>query len=316
MSFIRTILGDIAPAQLGVCYAHEHVILDRSYTTDKNPEFNLDSVDKATQELNRFYADGGRAMVDSMPCDSGRSISKMIEVSQKTQVHLVVPTGLHLAKYYDSGHWGNLYSADELAGLFIADIETGIDVHDYNGPIVKRSSGKAGVLKCATNQQISAREQRLFAAVALAHKATGCPILTHTEQGTQALAQIDMFQRGGVNLQKVVLSHTDRKPDPTYHRHILDSGVNIEFDNAFRWKEGQGNPTLDLLVELLPQYPTQIMLGMDAARASYWTAYGGKPGLSFLLNEFSQHMRSRGITDQLIHGIFVTNPARTYTFDR
>ena len=33
MSFVRTVLGDIDPADLGVCSAHEHVIIDRSFTT-------------------------------------------------------------------------------------------------------------------------------------------------------------------------------------------------------------------------------------------------------------------------------------------
>ena len=37
MSFIRTVLGDIAPAQLGKCYAHEHVIIDKSYITRGDP---------------------------------------------------------------------------------------------------------------------------------------------------------------------------------------------------------------------------------------------------------------------------------------
>ena len=37
MTFIRTVLGDVAPAELGRCYAHEHVIIDRSYTTQLFP---------------------------------------------------------------------------------------------------------------------------------------------------------------------------------------------------------------------------------------------------------------------------------------
>jgi predicted metal-dependent phosphotriesterase family hydrolase len=45
MSFIRTVLGDVAPGSLGRCYAHEHVIIDRSYTTQLFPEIHLPSVE-------------------------------------------------------------------------------------------------------------------------------------------------------------------------------------------------------------------------------------------------------------------------------
>jgi hypothetical protein len=38
------------------------------------------------------------------------------------------------------------------------------------------------------------------------------------------------------------------------------------------------------------------MLGMDAARRSYWKSYGGAPGLSFLLTDFRRQMhRSRSL---------------------
>ena len=146
MSFVRTVLGDIATADLGVCSAHEHVIIDRSFTTHATPDFLINDVAAATAELRQFRADGGRAMVDSMPCDSGRNVMKLADVSRAADVHLICPTGLHLAKYYDPGHWGNFYSEEQLAELFIADIEQGVDRHDYNGPLVDRTKYRAGVI--------------------------------------------------------------------------------------------------------------------------------------------------------------------------
>lgn len=314
MSFVRTVLGDIPPAQLGVCYAHEHVIIDRSYTTHIAPDFLLDDVAAGAGELRQFYADGGRAMIDSMPCDSGRNVLKLAELSRQSGVHLVCPTGLHLAKYYDPGHWSHRYSGAELAALFIADITVGVDRHDYGGPLVQRTSHRAGVIKIATERTFTAREERIFAAAVQAHRRTGCPILTHTEQGELALGQIERLQRGGVDLRHVCLSHTDRKSDVGYHREILASGVRVEYDSAFRWKAGEGNPTFDLLLALLPEFPEQIMLGMDAARRSYWRCFGGAPGLSFLLTEFSARLRSAGVTAGALQRVFVTTPAATFSF--
>jgi hypothetical protein len=83
------------------------------------------------------------------------------------------------------------------------------------------------------------------------------------------------------------------------HRELLASGVRVEFDSAFRWKAGQGNPTRDLVVALLPEFPDQIMLGMDAARRGYWRSYGGGPGLSYLLTDFSAQLRAEGVSTGL-----------------
>jgi phosphotriesterase-related protein len=312
MSIIRTVLGDIAPDALGVCYAHEHIIIDASYTTAMNPEFLLDDVDAASRELVDFYQISGRAMIDSMPCDSGRNVLKLAEISRRSGVHIVCPTGLHLAKYYDPGHWGNFYSEDELAELFIGEITQGIDARDYNGPFPQLTQHRAGLIKIATGDAITPRAERIFAAAAATHRLTGAPILTHTEQGTLGLEQIELLRGHGVDLRHVVLSHLDRKPDIAYHREILSSGVRVEYDSAFRWKTEQGNPTLDLLVDLFPEFPTQIMLGMDAARRSYWKQHGGAPGLNFLLTTFTDQMKSAGLNVQDLHQIFTTNPASAF----
>lgn len=315
-SFVRTVLGDIPAGRLGVCYAHEHVIIDGSFATCATPDFLIDDVECAVTELRQFYADGGRAMVDSMPCDSGRNVLKLAAVSRRSEVHLVCPTGLHLAKYYDPGHWGNFYTEDQLAALFVADITEGVDAHDYNGPLVERTSHRAGVIKIASDRAFTGHEEKIFAAAAQAHRRTGCPILTHTEQGELALAQVERLRSHGVDFRHVCLSHTDRKPDLGLHRELLASGVRVEYDSAFRWKPGQGNPTRDLVVALLPEFPDQIMLGMDAARRGYWRSYGGGPGLSFLLNDFSALLRAAGLPPALLTRIFVSTPATTFAFSQ
>jgi 5-phospho-D-xylono-1,4-lactonase len=314
MPFIRTVLGDIAPEEFGVCYAHEHIIIEACYVTEKAPDFQIDAVENAVAELKEFCAAGGRALVDSMPCDCGRSVQKLAQVSQTSGAHIVCPTGLHLQKYYPPNHWGTRLDEDELAALFVADIEDGIDANDYGGPLLQRTSHRAGVIKIAGGRdRLSPHERKLFLAGAQAHLKTGCPILTHTEEGTAAVEQVEILRDAGADLSHVVLSHTDRLPDLIYHRELLQSGVNLEYDSAFRWK-GEKNPTLDLLQQLAPEFPHQLMLGMDAARRSYWKSYGGAPGLAFLLTTFLPQLRAAGLSEKLIENIFVHNPARVYAF--
>jgi predicted metal-dependent phosphotriesterase family hydrolase len=57
-----------------------------------------------------------------------------------------------------------------------------------------------------------------------------------------------------------------------------------------------------------------LMLGLDAARRGYWTAYGGSPGWVFLLGEFADAMHARGIHAEDQREIFVSNPARAFAF--
>lgn len=313
--FVRTVLGDIAPENLGVCYAHEHIIIDPGYSTQLYPEFLIDSVENAAAELTDFYRAGGRAMIDTMPCGGGRNILKLVEVSRRSKVHIVCPTGLHLQKYYSADNALLRLDEDALTALFVGEITQGIDSRDCAGPETVRSTHRAGIIKVAGGRDaLSEHEKRCFRAAARAHIATGCPIITHTEEGTAALEQIDIFSRAGVDLRHVVLSHTDRKPDVNSHRQLLRTGVNLEYDSAFRWRKGQKNPTFDLLTTLLPEFPDQLMLGMDAARRTYWKHYGGSPGLTFLLTEFAPRLRSAGVNEDLIKKIFVDNPARCFQF--
>lgn len=118
-----------------------------------------------------------------------------------------------------------------------------------------------------------------------------------------------------MDLSHVCLSHTDRKPELAYHRELLSRGVCVEFDSAFRGRSPTNeNPTLTLIIALLPEFPTQIMLGMDAARRGYWRSYGGNPGLTFLLTEFSVALRDAGAGEEMLHRVFVSNPAVTFAF--
>lgn len=312
--FVRTVLGDIPAEQLGVCHAHEHIIIDPGYMTEKFPDFRLDSVELAAAELARFKRDGGDAMVDSMPT-GGRNAAKLADVSRRTGVHIVCPTGLHLKKYYPEGHWGGRRSVEELAEIFIGEIEAGIDANDLDGPARERLPQRAGLVKIASgSDQMDEHEKRIFEAASIAHRRTGCPILTHTERGAGALEQMEWLSKNGVNLRHVVLSHTDRKPDFAYHRDILQSGVRVEFDSAFRWKEG--NPTRDLVLALVAEFPSQILLGMDAARRSYWKSYGGAPGLSYLLTEFRDQLLGAGLGQEAWNRIMIENPSNTFSFTR
>ena len=44
-------------------------------------------------------------------------------------------------------------------------------------------------------------------------------------------------------------------------------------------------------------YADHILLGMDLARRSYYTSYGGGPGIAYLLQRFIPRLRAEGLGD-------------------
>jgi hypothetical protein len=51
VTFIRTVLGDIEPQDLGPTYAHEHLVIDGGGFVEASPDFLLAQVDTAVAEL-------------------------------------------------------------------------------------------------------------------------------------------------------------------------------------------------------------------------------------------------------------------------
>jgi predicted metal-dependent phosphotriesterase family hydrolase len=315
MTFVRTVLGDIEPREMGVTYAHEHLIIDGGRPVEMSPDFLLADVDRLADELRDAAAAGLQAAIDAMPADCGRNPAKLAELSRRTGVNIVAATGLHHERFYGPSHWSLRASEDWLADLFVADVTEGIDERDYGGSTVLRTDIRAGIVKVAGSEGgPSARDLPIFRAAAAAHARTGVPVHTHCEAGTGALEQIRVLVDAGVSAGRISLSHVDKVVDRGYHRELFATGAFAVYDQAFRWGD-RDNGTLQLLEWAIADgHAGQVMLGMDAARQGYYRAFGGSPGLPFLLREFSEAMETGGIGADIRRGLFVDNPARAFAF--
>ena len=315
MTFVRTVLGDIDPGAMGVTYAHEHLIIDGGRPVEMSADFLLADVDRLADELRAAAAAGLQTAIDAMPADCGRNPAKLAELSQRSGVQLVAATGLHHAKFYGAWHWSLRATEAELADLFAADVEEGIDERDYGGPIVHRTAIRAGIIKIGGSEGgPSDRDRPIFRAAATTHLRTGVPVHTHCEAGTGALEQVRVLVDAGAPAPRISLSHVDKVVDRGYHRDLLGTGAFAVYDQAFRWRDGD-NGTLRLLEWMAEDgLLDQVMLGMDAARQGYYLAFGGQPGLPYLLREFSAAMEARGLDATIRRRLFVDNPARAFAF--
>jgi 5-phospho-D-xylono-1,4-lactonase len=251
-------------------------------------------------------AAGVRAVVDAMPADAGRNVRKLAEVSRRAGVHVVAATGLHHARFYGERHWGELLEPERLAELFVADLEEGIDAHDCNGPVVARTSHRAGVVKVAGSLDgPSDRDRRVFAAAAVAAARTGAPVLTHCEAGTGGLAQLRLLDELGVPLERVALSHTDKVAERGYHRELLASGAYLVYDQGLRAPEVTAR-----LVRWAVEdgHADRLLLGTDGARRSLWATLGGAPGLAALATGLGRRLAAE-LGSAVMDRIWVANPA-------
>lgn len=303
---VRTVLGDVDPAELGATYAHEHFIIDSPMVANEIPEIHLPSVDEAVAEIERCTNAGVGAVVDAMPVGAGRDVVRLAQVSERSGVHIIAATGLHTTLYYREGSW-EAEAGEGLGDRFVAEIEDGADGSEH----------RAGAIKVATfDTEITDRERRVFTAAASAHHRTGAPILTHTEGGLGGMEQVEMLGELGVGLERVALSHTDKVLDAAYHRDLLATGVSLVYDQALRQPSQDTESTSWLVEEMVAAgYTGQLMLGTDGARRSMWSTLGGEPGLDWLLIGFAEALDDRGVDAETRTTLFIDNPARFLSFE-
>jgi predicted metal-dependent phosphotriesterase family hydrolase len=316
MTKIQTILGTIEPGELGFTDSHGHLIMDRDLIVAKHPDFKIADIDKVVEEVNLFMQAGGRAMVEMSPIGCGRNPRAMLEIAARTGLHVVASTGIQKSEFYLDSHWRHFYSAQQMAEIFIEEITEGMDANSYNGPFIDRIEAKAGIIKVATPyQHISPSDKRVFEAAALAHKETGAPISTHTENGTMGLEQVQLIQSFGVEPQHFTVGHMDRNPDLYTHIKIAETGAFLLYDTPSRVKYFPESTFIELVGGMVEAgYGKQIVWGGDMARKSYFHSYSGGPGLAYVPEKFTARMRDQGFSDDVVEDIFVNNPARSLVF--
>jgi predicted metal-dependent phosphotriesterase family hydrolase len=290
---IRTVQGDIDPAELGPCDAHEHLFL----VTPAQPGDEYADVDKAIEEATALRAAGAEALVDWTPIGLGRDLDGLQAVSEATDLHIVAATGLHRDVHYAADDPVRDETEDALADRFAADLES------------------CGIIKVGAGyHSLSAFEAKVFAAAAAAHARVGAPICVHTEHGTMGGAIVDRLGGLGVKPESVILAHVDRNPDVGEHSETAALGAWLQLDGPGRTKYWPDSTILALIADLAERgHADRLLLGGDTGRRSMLRAYGGGPGMDYVFARFKPRLE-RELGAELSEQIFVANPARAFAF--
>jgi len=223
MAKVNTTAGQIGLADLGKTLVHEHVLVGYPgwQLDNRAPEFNRREILPRIVDAFRLLHDYGvRTVVDPCPMDMGRDVEFCAEVSDKSGIQLVCTTGVYDERMGAAMMFGYM-ETEAIAEIYVREIEDGIG----------RTGIRAGAVKIATGEGVvSPFERKMITAAAWAAKATGVPIISHTENCTCGHDQIDIVTGEGVPACQLLVGHSDGRDDPDYQEALARRGAYVGFD--------------------------------------------------------------------------------------
>ncbi|MEX1307922.1 MAG: phosphotriesterase [Eubacteriales bacterium] len=310
MSNIRTVLKDIKPNTLGWCQCHEHIFLEKGKSWEINPALCMDDYEKSLAELKLYKKSGGVSLVDAQPVACGRMAEYLGTASEKSGVNIVASTGFHKLMFYETDSIVFSYTEEQLARLFIEEIEQGMYSSAVSG--FKKTGYRAGMIKIAVDTDgvyADATTQKLFKAAATAAKETGRPLMCHMEKGADAMEVVAFFEKQAVSTERLILCHLDRTHyDFAYHRAVAETGAYLEYDTIHRLKYHDDETEAKLIMYMLEEgYDSQLLVGLDTTNQRL-KSYGADMGLDFILNDFSKRLLRMGMKKEILYKMIIDNP--------
>ncbi len=296
---VITVLGPIAPAEMGITQTHEHLVID---AMDHYGGYNfvIDDEDLVVAELGAFTARGGRTICDPTVDEIGRNPQALVRIARAAGIHVVMGAGW----YREFGYPPEVAElpSRELAAVLVREIEVGVrDTGIRAGFIGEIGTGR---------HHIKPAEERVFRAAALAQQRTGVAISTHTTRwGTLALEQIDMLAEYGADLSRVIIGHLGDRRGLHHLLPIAARGVYVEVDNIGYLDYQPEEVRADNVVGLVREgFGDRVLLSEDICTLEQLGYRGGK-GYGYVLERFVPLLRDRGLSDDEMDALLRRNPA-------
>jgi len=219
MAMINSVLGPLDTANLGFTLMHEHIIVASAGVYRDYPELlGTNAMERAVDGLKKAKEGGVDTIVDATTLDLGRNIEVVAEASRRSGVNIIACTGwwLDVPRFFAG------VSADQLAEVFVREVEQGI----------AGTNIKAGILKSAADiPGVTPEIGIVLRAVARAHLKTGAPIMLHSySPGQVGRPQLAILKEEGVNLKRVKMDHSNDTTDVEYLTWLLDQGCYLGLD--------------------------------------------------------------------------------------
>jgi phosphotriesterase-related protein len=338
MPNVNTVLGPIAPEQLGVTLMHEHLLLDatpwfREPETGsmrgiahqpvsieilgllKHDPFlcrdNCELLDEETAiaEVRRFRLAGGDTVVDPTCRGIGRDPRALQRISRATGLQIIMGAGYYL-------HPAHPPHVKEMS---IADIAAEIE-----RDVVEGADGvRAGIIgEIGISKDFTAEEEKVLRGAARAQRATGVPLEVHLpgweRHGERVL---DVVAAEGGDLQRTVLCHMNPSgEDFAYQERLARRGASLEYDmigmDYYYADQAAQSPSDEENARALRRLRDagllrSILISQDVFIKIQLVRYGGT-GYAHILDHFVPRLRRHGFTEDDITTLLVDNPRRVF----
>ena len=313
---VNTVLGPISPDQLGTTLMHEHFAFAYPgwYADEAIAPYDYKAVLKTNLgviETAQKY--GIKTIVDATPNDTGgRDPELYKKLAKKTGMNIICSTGLYTSEegapaYFTSLRWGT-DTSKMISEIMIQEITQGIG----------KTGVRAGVIKVGSSPKMTPHEQAVHKAAVIAQKATGVPIITHTQGPTGGVEQAEFLLKEGADPKKVMIGHVSNSQDIEYHKAILAKGVYIAFDRIgldiitpfdVNAKNVAGLCKLGFANKIMLSHDTvNVWLGRLTEPPKDYLAGFKNWHIDHISKDFLPALKAQGVTDEQIKTIMVDNP--------
>ena len=319
---INTVTGAITPDQLGTTLMHEHIVIGypgwESDTLHPGPSLN-ECLAIAVDRIQQMQDHGINSMLDPCPSDLGRDVELAAEVASRTGFNIVCATGFYKEDQGGKPYWALYHemgqAAERMAEVMIHEFDHGISGTGIKPGVIKVGSGVG---------RITDYEYGILKAASIAHKETGLPVTTHTDQGTMGIEQQQYLVENGVPAHMIIIGHSCGNPDVAYHQAIAGAGSYVGFDRFGLDILAPDSVRIDNLVRMIEGgWNERLVVSHDcvfcARGVPFPEALVGAADLDVLFNptHFHRHiipqLKSRGITDEQLDMLLIENPRRYFS---
>jgi phosphotriesterase-related protein len=216
---LATVLGPVQGATIKKVLAHEHMFVDFFGPTDPNyMNVDWDAVGgTCTNRALEVLAMDVNLIIEWTNIGVGRNVLLLRDISRKTGMHIVSPTGIYKSLIPPS--FAEM-SVEQIAGRFILDLTRGVD----------DTSIKSGFIKIATTETgPTETDAMIHRAAAIAAKETGSTIALHSPHYDATVQVIATLKAEGVDLARFVWGHA-QPSTLEQHLEVAGLGATVQYD--------------------------------------------------------------------------------------
>ena len=174
-----------------------------------------------------------------------------------------------------------------------------------------------GMLKCATDAQGVTECNRCYLeTMAIVQTKTGLPLFAHNAHSVKtALGQLEIFQKKGVDLSKVIIGHASDTTDIDYLVSLAKTGVYLGFDRL-----RADSSKVETICRLLDKgYGNRLLLSRDGAT---YMGFGSDRfenvitrntnNFTEIIGTFADLLRAAGVSETALDAMLITNVQKLF----